>query len=142
MTNKDKKIARYVLNEIAEKCQKILNINIKPYLTKAFIDTLKHYNDHKKEYSICVSSLDPYKVCAWSLDYLIKYTNNKKLIVPILIVMLNFLQKEGKTFNINKLRYIIRMYLNNNKKDELAIGKNGLFMIFWSASNCEHIKNN
>jgi len=139
ITNQDKKIALYILNEIAEKCQLILGLNIKDYILRAFIETIKHYNDHKKEYDICVSNLDPYKVCSWSLDYLIKETNNKKLIVPILLVMYNFLEKEGKTFSISKLKYIVKMYNNNNKKDQLAIGKNGLFMIFWSASNCEII---
>jgi hypothetical protein len=136
-TNQDKKIALYVLNEIAEKCNLLLNINIKDKLMRTFIETIKHYNEHKKEYEICVSNLDPYKICAWSLDCLIKETKNKRLIVPILLVMLNFLEKEGKTFSPSKLKYIVKMYKNNNNKDELAIGKNGLFMIFWSASNCE-----
>ena len=140
ITNQDRKIAWYILNEIAEKCKLILNLEIKDELIKAFIETIKHYNDHKKEYEICVSNLDPYKVCAWSLDYLIETTNNKKLIVPFLLVMLNFLEKEGKTFSLKKLKYIVKMYSNNNKKDQLAIGKNGLFMVFWSASNCEVIK--
>ena len=137
MTKQDRKIAQYVLNEIAEKCEKILGIKIKSHLTKAFIETIKHYKDHKEEYSICVSNIDPYKVCAWSLDCLIKETKNKKLIVPILIVMLTFLKQEKRNFDVKKLRYIIKMYMNNHTKDELAIGKNGLFMIFWSASNCE-----
>ena len=86
---------------------------------------------------MCVSNLDPYKICAWSLEYLLKQIGNKKIIVPFLLVMLIFLEKEKRTFSVEKLRYIIKMYKNNNKKDNLAIGKNGLFMIFWSASNCK-----
>ena len=137
MTKQDRKITEHVLNEIVEKSNKILDLKIKSYLNKIFIEIIKHYKDHKEEYSICVSNIDPYKICAWSLDYLIKETKNKRLIVPILIVMLTFLKQEKRSFDIKKLNYIIKMYMNNNKKDEFAIGKNGLFMIFWSASNCE-----
>ena len=137
ISNQDKKIAWYILNEIAEKCKIILNLDIKENLLKMFIETIKHYDKHKKEYSICVSNLDPYKICAWSLDYLIKETNHKKIIIPFLLVMSNFLDKEGKKFSVENLKYIVEMYNNNNKKDEFAIGKNGLFMIFWSASNCK-----
>ena len=130
------KVTTWILNEIAQNIEIILNIKLTPsQIRKITRKIISHYYNHKKEYQICVSDIDPYKFCAWSSECLIDELNDKKVIVPIIVTMHNFLKKEKRKFEIPYLQYILKMYLNDKKVDEFAIGKNGLYMTFSSASN-------
>jgi len=133
---REKQVTTWILNEIAENIEIILNIKLSSVqIKKVARKIISHYYKHKKEYQICVSDIDPYKFCAWSTECLIDELNDKKVIVPIITTMHNFIKKEKRKFEIPYLQYILKMYLNDKKADEFAIGKNGLYMTFSSASN-------
>ena len=139
--SRDRKLAFYIINEISDNISKILNLEVSSDTLKSILKSvLLHYKKHKDEYNVCVSDIDPYKFCAWSAEIFIKELQNDKVIVPIIITMEQFLRIENRKFEFNFLLQILKMYQNNNKKDEFAIGKNGLYTTYSAGSNVEFEK--
>ncbi|SFP60984.1 hypothetical protein [Hydrogenimonas thermophila] len=108
--------------------------------------TREHYISHKEKYKLYVNSIDPFKFIAWSANFFISIkgdlTINKKAIVlkVAIEVMSSFLKCKIDEKLSKKL---LLMALHDKIDDEKAIGKNGLYMAFRSASElCKKTHNN
>lgn len=105
---------------------------------------VKHYIDHCQEYSVYVSSIDPFKFLSWTGLYfyhtLKKESTKKKVYLALTVsIMLSFLKKNNKNLDIQFVQKLLKMTTHdkNEEKDHLAIGMNGLYMAFRSANMVE-----
>lgn|GEM_PF-4788421 len=101
--------------------------------------TIKHYIEHKKHYVVCVSSLDPFKFIAWSGKFFSekkKGKEEKEVLLATILAMEETLRqsKQGKSLPNDLIGKLLQMLVNDSKNDEIAIGKNGLYMAFRCAS--------
>jgi hypothetical protein len=106
----------------------------------------RHYIKHSKVYDLYVSSTDPFKFVAWATLFIIqevkKDSEQKEWYIGTAVsLMLKMLNECGKTLQMQYLKKLIDMTLNdkNSANDNLAIGKNGLYMAFRSASEVQCI---
>jgi hypothetical protein len=108
-------------------------------------EVFKHYLGHKSKYGIKVQGIDPYKFVSWSSYFLLKKLKGRKvknryrILVSIITVMRLFLQSEGKFLDRKICQKILKMYTYDMIHDNYAIGKNGLYLSFRTASEVKCI---
>lgn len=101
---------------------------------------IMHYLNHANEYTVRVNSTDPFKFLAWAGSILfndIKKESTKREVYLAIAVatMLHLLQENDKNLSIEFVQKLLIMAKHDESaKDHLAIGKNGLYMAFRSAS--------
>lgn len=111
------------------------NITIDDSLREKTIEeTLNHYYDHICGYDVRVTGIDPYKFAAWSGMYLFNRTDNPNMIAATIATLRRYLKIEGKDLDDIFCQKLLVMAYNDAKKDTIAIGKNGLYMSFRTAS--------
>lgn len=106
-------------------------------------DTYSHLQAHIAEYGVIQQEIDIFKVAAW-LGMKIWHSGNKCFpLIDVLSVMNLQLVKTGRTIPDDILLKIAKMTSNDKDtdKDGMAIGMNGLYMIFRSCYKLE-IKSN
>lgn len=105
--------------EIQERCVKALSSQL---------------SEHVKTYSIHQTRIDFFKVAAW-LGIMLYKSDPKSFLLVQLVTALNAqLSKEGRKLPSDVCKKIAFMLKNDGEKDSVAIGMNGLYMIFRSAS--------
>ena len=111
------------------------NITIDDSLREKTIEeNLNHYYDHICGYDVRVTGIDPYKFAAWSGMYLFNRTDNPNMIAATIATLRRYLKIEGKDLDDIFCQKLLVMAYNDAKKDTIAIGKNGLYMSFRTAS--------
>lgn len=111
------------------------NITIDDALREKAIDeTLSHYYDHICGYNVRVTGIDPYKFASWSGMYLFSRIDNPNMIAATIATLRRYLKIEGKDLDDIFCQKLLVMAHNDAKKDTIAIGKNGLYMSFRTAS--------
>lgn len=95
-------------------------------------------NEHVQTYSVCQTRIDFFKIAAW-LGMMLYKSDPKSFLLYHLVSALNAqLMKDGKQLPPEVRKKIARMLRNDGgPKDNVAIGKNGLYMIFRSAFEVE-----
>ncbi len=101
---------------------------------QAIEETLSHYHDHICGYDVRVTGIDPYKFAAWSGMYLFSRIDNPNMIAATIATLRRYLKIEGKDLDDIFCQKLLVMSYNDAKKDTIAIGKNGLYMSFRTAS--------
>ena len=101
---------------------------------KAIEETLKHYYDHICGYDVRVTGIDPYKFASWSGMYLFGRIDDPNMIAATIATLRRYLKIEGKDLDDLFCQKLLVMAYNDAKKDTIAIGKNGLYMSFRTAS--------
>jgi len=99
--------------------------------------TKEHYLSHKQKYKLYVKSIDPFKFIAWSANFLLEIKQDlsqkdKAIVLNVAIAVMS----ELLDCEINEMlsKKLLLMALHDKIDDEKAIGKNGLYMAFRSAS--------
>lgn len=105
---------------------------------KCVQDLSAQLNEHVKTYCIRQTRIDFFKVAAW-LGMMLYKNDPKSFLLFHLVSALNAqLMKEGRQLPSEVRKKIAAMLLNDGgEKDNVAIGKNGLYMIFRSAFEVE-----
>ena len=101
---------------------------------KAIEETLSHYYDHICGYDVRVTGIDPYKFASWSGMYLFNRIDDSNMIAATIATLRRYLKIEGKDLDDIFCQKLLVMAYNDAKKDTIAIGKNGLYMSFRTAS--------
>jgi len=101
---------------------------------KALEETLSHYYDHICGYNVRVTGIDPYKFASWSGMYLFGRIDDPNMIAATITTLRRYLKIEGKDLDDIFCQKLLVMAYNDAKKDTIAIGKNGLYMSFRTAS--------
>ena len=102
---------------------------------------IEHYIEHCLEYTVYVNSTDPFKFIAWIGLFLFndikKQSSRRNAYILISVgIMKRKLEYKNKILDISFVRKLYEMTIHdkNSEKDHLAIGMNGLYMSFRSAS--------
>ncbi len=107
-------------------------------------DALEHYKLHVEAYDVPVNGIDPYKFISWIgmglyTKAIEKYneTVSDSILKSTIIVMNRTLIEEGRMLPKFYLKKIFGMVKNDHiGKEHLGLGKNGLYLVFRSASLC------
>jgi len=92
----------------------------------------QHLSKHVKEYGVVQKEIDFFKVSAW-LGMRLWHESGKSFPLLAVVSILNLeLRKSGRILDNAQLKKIASMAGNDGCKDELAIGMNGLYMVFRS----------
>jgi len=101
---------------------------------QAIEEVLNHYYDHIRGYNVRVTGIDPYKFASWSGMYLFSRIDDANMIAATIATLRRYLKIEGKDLDDIFCQKLLLMAYNDAKKDTIAIGKNGLYMSFRTAS--------
>lgn len=120
----------------------------KSFLVKLLRKLYRHITLFLKEYDISINELETYKVLSWYSfilseeltnlnDEKAKVLGESKWAVLIACEMMNYclLEQTNKKHSLPRT-YLAKLYLmslNDKIKDDLAIGRNGLYMAFKSS---------
>ncbi|WP_456470695.1 hypothetical protein [Caminibacter sp.] len=123
-----------------------INANLTKEDLLEFVDIVNHYKEHAKKHSLTVTAIEPYKVISWgSVSLCLKYQKNDikkaKYFLVLAILSLNVFLKEdvGKNHSSDFLKKVYKMLMLECQGDKnFGIGRNGLYMIFKSASLIYH----
>jgi len=135
-----------ITNYLCELTRNQYGILISQQLRKDIVDdVLKHYKLHVETYSVPVNGIDPYKFISWIGLNLYDRTLNEYpekisdgILKSTIIVMNRTLVEEGRLLPKYYLRKLFDMVKNDySGKEHLGLGKNGLYLVFRSASLCQ-----
>jgi len=101
---------------------------------QAIESTVSHYYDHIQGYNVRVTGIDPYKFTSWSGMYLFSRIDDYNMIAATIAALRRYLVIEGKELDSIFCKKLLLMAYNDAKNDTIAIGKNGLYMSFRTAS--------
>lgn len=90
---------------------------------------IRHMDKHIAEYRICQEDVDLYKVTAW-LGFFFAQQEPRFRIEVVVAAMNSLLICDNRKLPGDFLRKVVHMARNDGKKDEFAIGMNGLYLIF------------
>lgn len=107
--------------------------------TQAIENTVDHYHDHIGSYNVRVTGIDPYKFTAWAGMYLFRRIDNHNMIAATIATLRRYLVLEGKDLDNIFCQKLLLMAHNDIKNDSVAIGKNGLYMSFRTASELKNM---
>ncbi|MFZ5582590.1 MAG: hypothetical protein ACOZCK_08025 [Pseudomonadota bacterium] len=96
-------------------------------------------SQHVEAYSICQTRIDFFKVAAWLGMMLYKRSSGSFLLYQLVAAMNAQLRKEQRQLSSDICKKIASMLKNDGQNDSIAIGMNGLYMIFRAASEVEGI---
>ena len=102
--------------------------------------TLEHYKTHARTYKVNVTAIDPYKFASWSGMYLFNRIDNPNMIGATIATLRRFLLKEGKVLDDTFCKKLLVMAHNDAKNETVAIGKNGLYISFRTASELKNTR--
>lgn len=96
-----------------------------------------HYYDHIDSYNVRVTDIDPYKFTAWAGMYFFRRLDNAKMLSATVAALRRHLKTQNKSLDFKFCQKLVLMAYNDEKKDSIAIGKNGLYMAFRTASEIQ-----
>ncbi|MCX2717798.1 hypothetical protein OQH61_08645 [Helicobacter sp. MIT 21-1697] len=113
-----------------------------PHKQKIFKEVNQHYKAHRDTYKkICyVKNGDIFKIISWAAMFLYQEKETKAILLIACAYMNEQLKKINRQVSKELICKIVEMLLNDSKKDNVAIGKNGLYMSFRLASEVKQIK--
>lgn len=99
----------------------------------------KQYKEHRDTYKkICyVKNGDIFKIIAWAAMFLYQNKQEARILLSACAYMKVQLKKCQREVSENLIAKIVAMLLNDSIKDNVAIGKNGLYMAFRLASEVQ-----
>ena len=119
-----------------------LNLTLSKRDLLFYLKAIRHYVKHAKGHNLNVTAIEPYKVISWGsfeLCQQYKKTDQEKAkkILMLAVVSLNYflLLDVDKKVDISLQKKILRMLIYECRgNNEFGIGKNGLYLIFKTAS--------
>ena len=90
-----------------------------------------HLQRHTTTYRVYQEKPDPFKIMAWMGLYL--HQENRTFHLRAVVYSLNhLLEQDSRSLPSSMLDKITLMAMNDGRDDDVAIGKNGLYLIFRS----------
>ncbi|MDE7174077.1 MAG: hypothetical protein K2N54_01210 [Helicobacter sp.] len=108
----------------------------KPRLQAILREVNKHYKKHRDTYkNICyVTSGDAFKIISWTAMFLYQENKNEQILHAACAYMNELLKELERAIPDKTIIEIVAMLCNDGKDDNVAVGKNGLYMAFKCAS--------
>ena len=99
----------------------------------------QHYDEHREAYKneLRITKGDIYKIISWVAMFMYHDIRDKRILKAACAYMNRQLHKDGRNIPPKTSLEIVNMLSNDNKKDNVAVGKNGLYMAFKCASEVE-----